>query len=438
MQQKLLLWSVTAALAGFLFGFDTVVISGADKTLQALWQSSDVFHGTVVMGMALWGTVVGALFGAWPTNKLGRKKTLIWIGVFYLVSALGSALASDPYTFAFFRFLGGLGVGASTIAAPAFVSEIAPPDRRGRLVALYQFNIVLGILFAFVSNYLLSAGGEGAWRWMLGVESLPALAYLMLIFLVPESPRWLLLQGREEEARKTLGSLYDRGTAEEMIVEIRHSQQDTPPRLSGIFQKKYRFVVLLAFLMAFFNQFSGINAFLYYAPRIFEAAGLGSSTAFLSSIGIGVINLVFTLLGMSLIDKLGRKQLMYVGSLGYIVSLSIVALAFYYEWSGMVVPFALFAFIASHAIGQGSVIWVFLAEIFPDQLRSAGQSLGSTTHWVLAALIPSFIPALFSGVGPAAVFAFFAVMMVFQLFFVHYLMPETKGQSLEEVSERLS
>lgn len=438
MQQKLLLWSVTAALAGFLFGFDTVVISGADKTLQALWQSSDVFHGTVVMGMALWGTVIGALFGAWPTNKLGRKKTLIWIGVFYLVSALGSALANDPYTFAFFRFLGGLGVGASTIAAPAFVSEIAPPDRRGRLVALYQFNIVLGILFAFVSNYLLSAGGDSAWRWMLGVESLPALAYLMLIFLVPESPRWLILQGRAEEARKTLASLYEGKTAEEMIIEIRNSQQDAPHRLSGIFQRKYRFVVLLAFLMAFFNQFSGINAFLYYAPRIFEAAGLGASTAFLSSIGIGVINLVFTLLGMSLIDKLGRKQLMYVGSFGYIISLSVVALAFYYKWSGMVVPFALFAFIASHAIGQGSVIWVFLAEIFPDQLRSAGQSLGSTTHWILAALIPSFIPALFSGVGPAAVFAFFAGMMVLQLFFVHYLMPETKGQSLEEVSGRLS
>ncbi len=217
---KILLWSIIVALAGFLFGFDTVVISGADKKLQALWGSSDAFHGSVVMAMALWGTVIGALFGGIPTNKLGRKKTLIWIGIFYTVSAVGSAMVNDPYTFAFFRFLGGLGVGASTIAAPAYVSEIAPAKDRGRLVALYQFNIVFGILIAFLSNYLLSNIGENAWRWMIGVEAFPAVIYTLLVFTVPKSPRWLLLQGRKEEATKTLKLLYPDKPVDEVVSEL--------------------------------------------------------------------------------------------------------------------------------------------------------------------------------------------------------------------------
>lgn len=435
---KLLLWSVTAALAGFLFGFDTVVISGADKTLQSLWGSGDLFHGTVVMGMALWGTVLGALGGAWPANRFGRRKTLVWIGVLYLVSALGSALADGPYVFAFFRFIGGLGVGASTIAAPAFVSEIAPADRRGRLVALYQFNIVFGILMAFISNYLLRNTGAEPWRWMLGVEAIPAFIYLLLVLMVPESPRWLLMRGREQQARKALLQLYPEAEVDRMIGQITAAQQVTPQKLRGIFETRYRSVVWLAVLIAVFNQFSGINAFLYYAPRIFQEAGLGESTAFLSSIGIGVTNLVFTLIGMSLIDRMGRKQLMYAGSVGYVLSLAVVAMAFHFRWEGLVVPVALFVFIAAHAIGQGSVIWVFLAEIFPDQLRSAGQSLGSSTHWVLAAAIPSLVPLLFGKIGPAAVFGFFAFMMLLQLFWVIFRMPETKGKSLEELSLSLT
>ncbi|WP_224491409.1 sugar porter family MFS transporter [Robertkochia flava] len=435
---KLIFWSITVALAGFLFGFDTVVISGADKKLQALWNSSDAFHGLVVMSMALWGTVAGAIFGGYPANKFGRKKTLVWIGIFYLVSALGSALATDPVIFAIFRFLGGLGVGASTIAAPAYVSEIAPAKDRGRLVALYQFNIVLGILIAFISNYLLSGIGENAWRWMLGVEAIPAFIYLLMVLRVPNSPRWLLTQGRDEEALAVLQMIDPVADHSKLIREIRQEEASRGTVKEHIFMKKYRFPVVLAFLFAFFNQFSGINAFLYYAPRIFETAGLGESTALLSSIGIGVTNLVFTLLGVFLIDRLGRKQLMYFGSIGYIISLSLVALAFFKEWTGMAVPIFLFLFIASHAIGQGAVIWVFISEVFPNHLRGAGQSFGSSVHWVLAAAIPSLIPLLFSAIGPGPVFAFFAFMMVLQLIFVHFMMPETKGKSLEELSASLS
>ena len=434
---KILLWSIVVALAGFLFGFDTVVISGADKKLQALWGSSDMFHGTVVMAMALWGTVIGAMFGGIPTDKLGRKKTLIWIGVFYTVSALGSAMVNDPYTFAFFRFLGGLGVGASTIAAPAYVSEIAPPKDRGRLVALYQFNIVLGILIAFFSNYLLSNIGENAWRWMIGVEAIPAVIYTLLVFTVPRSPRWLLLKGRDNEATRTLKILYPDKNVDEVIAEIKASQATHVDSKETIFMKKYRFPLALAFLIAFFNQFSGINAFLYYAPRIFQEAGLGESTALLSSIGIGVTNLVFTLVGVALIDRLGRKPLMFIGSIGYIISLSLVAMAFFLNWEGMAVPIFLFIFIASHAIGQGAVIWVFISEIFPDHLRATGQSFGTSTHWILAAIIPSLVPFLFAEIGAGVVFAIFAFMMVLQLIFVIFMMPETKGVSLEELEKKL-
>lgn len=432
---KILIWSVTAAMAGFLFGFDTVVISGADKQLQALWHSSDAFHGSVVMGMALWGTVVGAIFGGIPTNKIGRKNTLLWIGVFFLISAIGSALANDPFTFAAFRFLGGLGVGASTIAAPAYVSEIAPADKRGRLVALYQFNIVLGILIAFISNYFLKDIGENSWRWMLGIQAVPAAIYISLMFTVPKSPRWLLSKFRNEEARKVLAIVDPSANIESMMLEI---QQAGDKSHETIFMKKYRFPLILAFLIAFFNQFSGINAFLYYAPRIFEEAGLGQNTALLSSIGIGVANLLFTLLGVALIDKLGRKLLMYIGSVGYIISLGLVSAAFFFNWGGMSVPAFLFLFIASHAIGQGAVIWVFISEIFPNHIRASGQAFGSSVHWVLAAIIPSLIPILFSTIGAGVVFLIFTIMMVLQLAFVAFLMPETKGRSLEELSEELT
>ena len=360
MNKKILIWSITAALAGFLFGFDIVVISGADKKLQALWGSSDAFHGSVVMGMALWGTVFGAIFGGVPTNKLGRKQTLLWIGVLYFVSAVGSSLVNDPYLFAFFRILGGVGVGASTIAAPAYVSEISPAKNRGKLVALFQFNIVMGILIAFLSNYLLRNVGENAWRWMIGVEAFPAFIYTLLIFTVPNSPRWLVSKNRDEEAKEVLDLINPDGDSEQLLLEIK-TENESHTDGENIFMKKYRFPLILAFLIAFFNQLSGINAFLYYAPRIFEEAGLGESTALLSSIGIGATNLVFTLLGVFLIDRLGRKTLMYIGSVGYIISLSMVSIAFFQNWGGLAVPIFLFLFIASHAIGQGAIIWVFIS-----------------------------------------------------------------------------
>ena len=436
MSKKILLWSITAALAGFLFGFDVVVISGADKKLQELWQSSDSFHGWVVMGMALWGTVVGAIFGGKPTNIYGRKNTLIAIGVLFAFSAIGSALANDPYIFALFRFIGGIGVGASTIAAPAYISEISPAKERGKLVAMYQFNIVFGILIAFLSNYLLSGSGENDWRWMLGVEAIPAVLYILFALKLPKSPRWLLSKNRIEEAKKVLSIINPDIDVEQQLKSIDGGNKK-PDTSETIFIKKYRFPLVLAFLIAFFNQFSGINAFLYYAPRIFEEAGLGESTALLSSVGIGVTNLIFTLLGVFLIDKLGRKTLMYFGSIGYIISLSLVAMAFFLNWSGMAVPIFLFLFIAAHAVGQGAVIWVFISEIFPNHLRASGQSFGSTTHWVLAALIPSLIPYLFShpAIGAGVVFLFFAAMMVLQLLFVAFMMPETKGKTLEELEE---
>jgi len=433
---KLTKWSLTAALAGFLFGFDTVVISGADQKLQELWNSTDIFHGSVVMAMALWGTVVGAIFGGIPTRKIGRKKTLLWIGIFYTLSAIGSALANDPFTFAAFRFLGGVGVGISGIAAPAYISEIAPAKNRGKLVGLYQFNLVTGILVAFLSNYLLSGLGENDWRYMMGIEALPAIIYTFLVLTIPKSPRWLYLNNQQKEAEKVIRDAYSKKDADELIAEI-IQDKELNVNTESIFQKKYSFILMLAFLVAAFNQFSGINAFLYYAPRIFEAGGIGQSAALLNSVGIGLTNVIFTYIGISLIDKLGRKSLMYIGSIGYIISLTLISLSFILNWGGILLPIFLFLFIASHAIGQGAIIWVYISEIFPNHIRSYGQSFGVSTHWVLAAIIPSLIPFLFSWIGPGIVFGFFAFMMVLQLLFTHFIMPETKGVSLEDLSKKL-
>ena len=429
-------WSLVAALAGLLFGFDTVVISGADKKLQTLWNSSDGFHGAVVMAMALWGTVAGAIFGGFPTQRFGRKQTLSGIGILYTLSAVGSALANDPITFAAFRFIGGLGVGISTIAAPAYISEIAPAKQRGRLVGLYQFSLVSGILLAFISNYLLSGIGENDWRWMMGVEAFPAFIYTLLCLGIPKSPRWLITKNRLDEAKGIYSQIDPEGSFDNLVSEM-NEDNSKENNNESIFQSKYRFPLQLAFLVAFFNQLSGINAFLYYAPRIFEEGGLGESTSLLSSIGIGVTNLIFTFIGISLIDKLGRRQLMYIGSFGYIISLSLVSCAFFFQWGGLLIPIFLFLFIAAHAIGQGAIIWVFISEIFPNHLRNAGQSFGTSVHWVLAAIIPSFVPLLFGSIGAGVVFLIFALFMALQLVFVHYMMPETRGISLEKLSKTL-
>jgi len=436
--KSLFLWSIIAALAGFLFGFDTVVISGAEKALQELWPRGEVFHGWVIMSSALWGTVIGAIFGGKPTDKYGRKPTLIAIGLLYFVSAIGSGLATDPWMFSIFRFIGGLGVGASTVAAPIFISEIAPAKDRGKLVALYQFNIVFGILIAFISNFLLKDFGSEPWRWMVGIEALPALIYFILVFLIPESPRWLItVKNNIEKAIPTLKIIEPDIPVEDQIQKIKADHLNVITN-DTIWKPEYRFPVILAFLISFFNQFSGINAFLYYAPRIFEIAGLEKSGALLSSIGIGITNLVFTYIGLMLIDRLGRRQLMYVGSIGYIVSLSLISMAFFMNMKGLAVPIFYFIFIASHAIGQGTIIWVFISEIFPNHLRGKGTAFGTSIHWVLAAIIPAMVPWLFKVIGPGTVFAVFAAMMVGQLIFTWKVMPETKGVSLEDIEKKLS
>lgn len=436
---KLWNWSLTVALAGFLFGFDTVVISGANTPIKELWHTSAWFHGVFIMSMALWGTVLGSLAGGIPTKRIGRKKTLIWVGVLYLVSALGSGLATDPYMFSFFRFLGGVGVGASTVAAPTYISEISTANSRGRLVALYQFNIVFGILVAFISNYLFDGfGGSNDWRWMLGIEAVPAALYCMLILGVPNSPRWLLVErGDKEGALQTLQLLHSNvQTAQaELNAIVAHQSQEVSS--GNVFSGKYNKSLILAFLLAFFNQLSGINFILYYAPVILENAGFASSDSLLSSISIGGTNLVFTVVGVYLIDRVGRKSLMYLGSVGYIVSLAMVAYGFKTEASAGFNLFFILMFIASHAVGQGAVIWVFIAEIFPNSVRAAGQAWGTGTHWVFAALITMLGEVVIEAFPGWTVFAFFAGFMILQLLFTHFLMPETKGVSLEELQDQL-
>jgi SP family xylose:H+ symportor-like MFS transporter len=436
MSRSIANWSVTVALAGFLFGFDTAVISGADQPLQALWQTSDLFHGLFIMSAALWGTVIGALTGNWPCERYGRKAVLIGIGVLYLLSALGSALAPDPYSFSFWRFIGGLGVGASSIAAPAYISEIAPASVRGRLVALYQFQIVFGILIAFVSNFVLSSLLGLDWRWMLGIESVPALLYLVMVTRVPESPRWILLHKKDEAESRRILEIVDPASVDRTIWEIRHAQREFTQ--DALFRRTYLLPILLAFLVAAFNQLSGINFIIYFAPRILELAGLDASSALLSTAGIGLINLVFTVLGLYLIDRAGRRTLLLAGSIGYILSLAAVTWAFHANASGLLVVLFVFLFIASHALGQGAVIWVFIAEIFPNNVRTKGQSLGAGTHWVFAALITLLMPYLLNRFDGQTIFGFFAAMMCLQLAFVLFLMPETKGKSLEFLAEHLS
>ena len=438
--------SITAALAGFIFGFDTVVISGANLPIKELWQTSPWFHGFFIMSMALWGTVIGAIFGGIPTEKYGRKKVLFWIGVLFTVSAIGSALALEPYTFSLMRFIGGVGIGVSSVAAPTYVSEVSTPANRGRLVALYQFNIVFGILLAFLSNYFLEGvGGENDWRWMLGVEAVPALLYSLLVLGVPESPRWLISKrGDTTKAKTVMLKLGVPNVTEELqaIVESNKHEKKAGSG-SGIFSAKYKTIMWLAFLVAFFNQWSGINFILYYAPEILERAGLAAKESLFNSIAIGGTNLVFTFVGLFLIDKLGRKTLLIIGSLGYIVSLAAVAWCFAAgAGPGLLLTFLLL-FIAAHAIGQGAVIWVFISEIFPNNVRAMGQSFGASVHWVFAALITLITPVFLdaqSGVfadNPWPIFAFFAFMMALQLVWVLTKVPETKGVSLEELEKRL-
>jgi sugar porter (SP) family MFS transporter len=440
MKYHIFLWSVTSAMAGFLFGFDTVVISGAEQTIQSLWDLSPAMHG-LALGSALYGTVLGSLLGGWPTDRFGRKPTLLFIGVLYILSAVGCGFAGNAATFIAARFIGGVGIGISTVTAPLYISEIAPPAYRGRLAGMFQFNIVFGIVLAFVSNAIIARlAGEDAWRWMLGIAAVPSVVYTIMCFGIPESPRWLI--GCKGDRKKAMGvlRLISPGSSEDELEkqadEIQEASRAEKQAASRFWTWRLRLPISLAFLIAFFNQLSGINAILYFAPRIFEMTGLGPQAALLQSVGIGITNLIFTFVGLWLIDRVGRRTLLYIGSYGYIVSLGLTAWAFFTQHHA-IVPACIFAFIAAHAIGQGTVIWVLISEIFPNRHRAEGQALGSFTHWVFAALLTTFFPVMVSAFAPGFVFLFFCGMMVLQLIWVKTMVPETKGISLEEVQRKL-
>ena len=434
--KKLFFWALTSALAGFLFGFDTIVISGAEQTFQVLWDLDSFMHG-LATSAALWGTVLGSLLGGWPTEKFGRRKTLLSIGILYFVSAVGSGIAPDEYFFMVSRFIGGLGVGVATVASPLYISEISPAARRGHLAGLFQFNIVFGILIAFVSNFFIGRymNQDIAWRWMLGVEAIPALLYSLFCFGLPESPRWLITHAGNREAGIEVFRKINPDMPEVELTALADSiEQSMGDRKTAerFFTMRLKTPILLAFFIAFFNQLSGINAILYFAPRIFEWTGLAEQAALLQSVGIGFTNLIFTYIGLALIDRLGRRTLLYIGSFGYIASLGLCTWAFATE-TYVIVPACIFAFIAAHAVGQGAVIWVFISEIFPNRNRASGQAFGSFTHWFFAASLTLVFPQMAAALPPAAIFGFFCFMMVLQLVWVKFMVPETKGVPLEEM-----
>jgi sugar porter (SP) family MFS transporter len=434
-------WSMVVALGGFLFGFDTAVISGAEKSIQQFWSLSVFQHGLTI-SIALIGTVIGSLLGSKPSDAFGRKYTLAFVAVAYLLSSLGTALADNWYLFLAFRFLGGLGVGTSSVTAPIYISEVSPADKRGQLVGLFQFNVVLGILVSYLSNYLLSQFGEESWRWMLGIQAVPSTIFLILINFIPESPRWLILKkGDIQSALKTLRIINPLNCDEELAAiqqAGKLNDTDKGSRSTGLFSGQYNVPIMLAVLFAFFNQVSGINAIIYYAPRIFELAGLGKHSSLLSTVGIGMINFIFTLIAINFIDRVGRRVLMLVGSVGMIISLFMVGFTFYYHiQGGLSIPIFIMLFIAFFAFSQGAVIWVFISEIFPNQVRAKGQTLGSSTHWIMAAVIAFYFPYLTEILGGAVTFFFFGTMMLLQLIFVWRIMPETKGTSLEQIQTKI-
>lgn len=431
--------TVIAALGGLLFGFDTAVISGTTDALTKLFALTSGQLGFTVAS-ALIGTIVGALIAGRPADRFGRRPVLFAIALLYFVSALGTAFPWDWASFLFFRFLGGIGVGAASVVSPMYIAEIAPAAARGRLVAVTQFNIVLGILLAYLSNYLIAGLHLGAteWRWMFGVEAFPAAAFFLLLFLTPESPRWLVAQRRADEARTVLGRLSSdgAGVAAELAeiqasIDVEHHSLAEP-----LFQRQYLKPILLAVAIAAFNQLSGINALIYYTKHIFEMAGAGAQSALLQSVIIGLVNLVFTMAALTVIDHFGRRKLMLVGSFGYIVSLGAAAYSFYTGTGGTLLLASFVVFIAAHAFGQGAVIWVFISEIFPNRVRARGQALGSFTHWIMAAAISWTFPMIAEKSG-GHTFAFYMLCCVGQLIWVLKVMPETKGVSLEQIQKRM-
>ena len=430
--------ALIAALGGFLFGFEVSVISGAEQTIQHLW-SLDSFWLGFTVASSLIGTVLGALAIGRPAQRYGRRKVLFAIAILYFLSAIGCAVTTVWEGFVFFRFLGGIAVGASSVVGPMYISEISPAAVRGRLAGMFQLNIVAGILVAYLTNYLLAGtGGEDAWRYMLGIMAVPAAVFYGLLWLIPESPRWLASKGRAVEATHVFLQLGEPDAAEKANVVA--ATGDGGSRAESLFNGKYNKPIAYAMLLAMFNQLSGINAILYYAPRIFEMAGFDRADAFQQSVYIGLANFLFTILAMSVIDRFGRKRLLLIGALGMVVFLVLTAIAF--SQPNVANPYVivyLIGFIAFFAFSQGAVIWVFIAEIFPNRVRSQGSSLGSSTHWVMAAVISWLFPIIVEGspLGGFYAFVFYAVMMLLSFLFIWRVMPETKGKSLEQIQREL-
>jgi len=445
MNKKVLAVSLIAALGGLLFGFDTAVISGTTDALSKVFNLSSSLLGFTVAS-ALIGTIIGAFSIGGPADKYGRKNCLKVIAFTYLCASLGTAFSWNWYSFLVFRFVGGIAVGASSVLAPMYIAEIVPSEYRGRMVALAQFNIVFGILLAFFSNLIVSyyVTGPAQWRWMLGVMAIPSVIFFILLFFIPFSPRWLVSKGRNEEAKKVLRYLSN--NEEEAAASYKEIteffKQESAKGKEVLFCKKYSKLIWLAVAIAAFNQLSGINAVLYYAPHIFQMAGAGVKASLLQSVIVGGTNLVFTMLALSVIDMFGRRKLMLVGSFGYIISLGILAATFFKygtaftSSSAVIVLASLILFIAAHAFGQGAVIWVFISEIFPNTVRAKGLALGSFTHWMMAAIISWTFPII-ANISGGVIFTVYAVCMVGQLIWVLFVMPETKGVPLEQMNKKL-
>lgn len=433
--------SLIAALGGLLFGFDTAVISGAEKTIQSLFNLNGFWHGFTI-SIALIGTLLGVLVAGKPADILGRKKVLFIVASFFGIAAMGSALSHNWFSFLFFRFIGGLAVGASSVIAPMYIAEITPGRIRGRLVATFQLNIVAGILLSYFSNYWLSQVIKtDSWRWMLGIQVIPSAIFFCLIFLIPESPRWLVIKNKESKAKMLLQK-FGSADADQELEDIKESLQSSQ-KINGekLFSQGYKFPIILAILVAVFNQMSGINAVMYYAPRIFELVGYAKKSALLQSISVGLALFVFTVVGMLLIDRVGRKKLLLVGSLGMMFFLGMVARTLFITVDGSIwMLIYMIGFIAFFAFSQGTVIWVFISEIFPNTVRAKGQALGSFTHWTMAVIISWLFPILAesSSKGGGIAFSIFAVMAAIQFIVVFRFFPETKGKSLEEIQKDFS
>jgi len=436
LNSALLKSTVVAALGGLLFGFDTVVISGAIDFLQGLYHLTPFWKGFTVSA-ALVGTVIGSMLAGIPGDKLGRRASLRWMAILYVVSAAGCAFAWNWRALVFFRFIGGLGIGGSSVLGPMYIAEIAPAKWRGRLVGIFQFNVVFGILLAYFSNYLIGTVGFGdaEWRWKLGVSGIPAILFLAMLLGIPESPRWLVKKGRTSEAGDVL-RLTGEENADQALQEIVESIDAEHVSSDALFTSKYRVPIFLAVTIGMFNQLSGINAILYYLNSIFAYAGYSKVSGDLQSVAVGATNLIFTLIAMSVIDKLGRKTLLLVGSVGTCLSLAGIAGIFLTNRHQELLVWMLIGFIAFFAFSQGAVIWVYLSEVFPNRVRAKGQSLGSFSHWIMNALISWTFPLMAASSGGYP-FAFFSAMMVVQFFVVLFFYPETKGISLEEMQKKL-